>query len=269
MDTGAEFEVPTFRIAAPTSRCGKAGRCRTTSSCAPRTDTTRSQGLSVRYSIATAHSSTVRMRWRTSPGRARLHVPDGNEDFQDIAAGHLRDRHPADARKGVAPQARHTVVGLPLIAPAGPLLLHHPLGGFCEGGHIPCASSLGQGIPTFAGQLAVGARLFVGLGEGHQRHAAESEIAAAAANDEALDPTPGSARLDVEVQSVAVAVFARWSGAHESGGKRLVGVAALRLGLPGRKGRNSYITNYTLIYGMSWISMDVRGGRNGVRTSLN
>jgi len=118
------------------------------------------------------------------------------------------------------------------------LLLHYPLGGFGEGGHVARASSLGQGIPTLAGQLAVGPRLLAGLGEGDQRDAAESEVAAAAADDEALDPASGSVRLDEEVESVAVAVFARWGGAHESGGERLVGVAALRLGPRGTKGEN-------------------------------
>ncbi len=36
--------------------------CFTTRFCGPSTDRTRSQGLSARYSIATAHSSTERTR---------------------------------------------------------------------------------------------------------------------------------------------------------------------------------------------------------------
>ena len=189
-------------------------------------------------------------------GRVRLHVPDRKEDLQDIAAGHLRDRHPADVRKGVAPKARHPVMGLPLIAPAGALLLHHPLGGFGEGGHVPRAASFDQGISPLAGQLAVGPRLLAGLGEGHQRHAAESEVAAPAADDEALDPAPGSARLDEEVQAVAVAVSARWGGADESGGKRVVRMAALRLGLPDWSGRSLYVNHYHIICG---IELDIKG----------
>ena len=206
------------------------------------------------------------MRWRTSRAVQGLHVPDGGEDPQDIAARHLRDRHPADAPKGVASKARHPVVGLPRIAPAGPLLLHHPLGGFGEGRHVPGAASLGQGITSLAGQLAVRPRLLAGLGERNQRNAAESEVAAASADDEALDPASGSVRFDEEVQAVAVAVSARWGRAHECGGERLVGVTTLGLGLPGRSGSKSYITNYHIIDG---IELEIKGRHGRTKRGQN
>ena len=60
--TGMSSVVRTFMIADSTSRCGSAFMCFTTRFCGPSTDLTRWQGLSVRYSIATAHSNTERMR---------------------------------------------------------------------------------------------------------------------------------------------------------------------------------------------------------------
>ena len=47
-------------------------------------------------------------------------------------------------------------------------------------------------------------RLFPGLGEGDQRDAAEPELAAPTPDEQALNPASGSARLDEEVQTVAV-----------------------------------------------------------------
>ncbi len=60
--TGIPSVVLAFRIPAPTSPCGNAFVCFTTRFCGPSTDRTRSPGLSVRYSIATANSNTERMR---------------------------------------------------------------------------------------------------------------------------------------------------------------------------------------------------------------
>ncbi len=68
-------EPRAVRIAAATLRCGNARMCCTTSCCGPRTEPIRSHGVSMRNSIATAHSSTARMRWRShravSPSCAR------------------------------------------------------------------------------------------------------------------------------------------------------------------------------------------------------
>ena len=55
-----------------TSLWGSACRCVTMSFCGPSTGTTRSHGLSFRMSRATAHSSTERIRWRTSLAVAAL-----------------------------------------------------------------------------------------------------------------------------------------------------------------------------------------------------
>ena len=50
--------------ASATSAWGNAAMCRTISRCRPSVAPTLSHGLSVRYSIATAHCITVLMRWR-------------------------------------------------------------------------------------------------------------------------------------------------------------------------------------------------------------
>ena len=68
----ADLEPRTVSMAAATSLCGSACRCVTMSFCGPRTGSTRSHGLSFRRSIAIAHSSTDRMRWRTSLAVAAL-----------------------------------------------------------------------------------------------------------------------------------------------------------------------------------------------------
>ena len=62
---GRALDAPTASIADATSRCGKARMCCTTSCWGPRTGSIRSHGLSIRNSIATAHSKTARMRWRS------------------------------------------------------------------------------------------------------------------------------------------------------------------------------------------------------------
>ena len=53
------------RIAPATSRWPSAGMCLTRSCCGPSTGAMRSHGLSARYPIATAHSITALMRWRS------------------------------------------------------------------------------------------------------------------------------------------------------------------------------------------------------------
>ena len=58
-------------------------------------------------------------------------------------------------------------------------------------------------------------RLLASLGERDQLSAAESKVAATAPNDEALNPTAGSARLNMEVESLAIAVSARRRRAHK------------------------------------------------------
>ena len=50
-------------------------------------------------------------------------------------------------------------------------------------------------VPALAGELAVGDGHLPGLGQGDQGEGAESELTAAATDDEALNPAPGSGRL--------------------------------------------------------------------------
>ena len=133
-------------------------------------------------------------------------MPDRGEDLKHVGAGDLRDRHLADAREGEPPQARHPLAVVTPAAPAVPLLFQHTRGGFGEGGDALGAAFLGKGIPALTGELAVGQRFLSSLGQGDQGEAAESQLAATATDDEPLNPAPGSAGLDEEVQSVSIGV---------------------------------------------------------------
>ena len=248
--TGIASEERTFASAKATSRCGKARMCRTTASCGPRTDPTRSAGLSVLYSIRHGPFEHRADALAQEPGRRRLDMPDRSEDLEHVAARHLRDRRPPDARKGVAPQARHPDMSLPRVAPPGPLLFHDPLGGLGKCRHPLGAASLGERIAALAGQLPVGPRLLPGLGERDQSHASEPEVPPPPANHQPLDPASGSARLDEEVEPVAVAVSAGRGRAHERGRKRFVGMATLRLGPTARVGHVTYVIHSIIIWGM-------------------
>ena len=53
------------------------------------------------------------------PGGLRLLVPDGREDLQHVAAGHLRHQSPADPREGVGFQAAKPGARVPGVAPSG------------------------------------------------------------------------------------------------------------------------------------------------------
>ena len=78
-----------------------------------------------------------------APRSLRSDVPDGSENRQHVSARHVADRHPADAGHQVARHARLPVVGVPRIAPAGPLVIPHALGSVGERGH-----ALGGGLPA-------------------------------------------------------------------------------------------------------------------------
>ncbi len=106
--------------------------------------------------------------------------------------------------EGEPTQARLPLAGVFRIAPAVPLLLQHTHGGFGEGGNGLAASLLGERVPALAGELAIGERLLPGLGQRDQGNAAESELTAATADQQALNPAAGSAGLDEEVQSVPI-----------------------------------------------------------------
>ena len=125
-------------------------------------------------------------------------MPDGREDFKHVGAGNLRDRHLADAREGQPPQARQPLAGVFPVAPASPLLFQYTGSSFGEGEDTLGAALLPKWVPALAGQLAVGERLLSGLGQRDQGEAAESDLTAAATDDEALNPAAGSAGLDGE-----------------------------------------------------------------------
>jgi len=104
------------------------------------------------------------------------------------------------------------------VAPSGLLLFRQTGGSFGEGGDALRATLLRQWIPALAGELAVGERLLSSLCQGDQGEAAESELTVAVTDDEALNPTPGSGRLDEEIEVVAGGV-----SSGRSGGKRTKG----------------------------------------------
>ena len=170
--------------------------------------------------------------------RLRLAVPDRCEDLQHVGRVDLGDRPAADAREGVALDAAHPVLRVPPAAPATLLLLEYLPGGVGEGGHLPHAALLVPRVGARAGKPAVGQRQLARLGEGNQRRGAEAELAAAAADDEPLDPASSSAGLNEQVQAVAVGV-ASWRGRADEGGReRLVRMASSALGHSGRANTN-------------------------------
>ena len=168
------------RMAAATSRWGKARMCCTTLCCGPRTGPIRWHGLSIRNSIATAHSNTARMRCRNRRAVVRLRVPDGSEDLQHIGASDLRHRHLPDTREGIPLEGQHPLAAVRPTSLAGLLLFHHMCGGFGEAWHALRTTFLCERVATLAGQLAVGQRLLPSLGERDQRDPAEPELAAPA-----------------------------------------------------------------------------------------
>ena len=163
-----------------------------------------------------------------------------SEDLQHVGARDLRDRHLPDAREGVPLEGQDPLAAVRPISPAGLLLFYHTRGGFGEARYALPTTLLGKRVAALAGQLTVGQRLFPGLGEADQRDAAEPELAAPTPDEQALNPASGSARLDEEVQTVAVRVSSRRGGAHESSRQGLVGMTALGLGFPRRSGRVRY-----------------------------
>ena len=90
---------------------------------------------------------------------------------------------------------------------------------------------LGKRVPALAGELAVGERLLPCLGQGDERNAAETELTAAASDEEALNPAAGSAGLNEEVQSVSIGVSTGRSGTNEGRREGLLGMAAFRFRL--------------------------------------
>ena len=83
-----------------------------------------------------------------------------------------------------------------------------------------------RGSPPWRASLRLTSAFSSGLGQGDQGEAAEPELTAAASDDEALNPTAGSGRLDKEVEAIAVSVSSWRSEAKERGREGLLGMAA-------------------------------------------
>ena len=120
-----------------TSRWGKACMCRTTFCWVPRTGPIRSQGLSILNSMATAHSNTARRRWRTRRAVGAFRCQMG-ERISSTSTLVTSERHPADARQGEPPQARHPLAGVsPIGQPPASAVSGKPSGECCW---LPAAS---------------------------------------------------------------------------------------------------------------------------------
>ena len=115
------------------------------------------------------------------PGGVRLRVPDGSEDLQHIGASDLRHRHLPDTWEGVPLEGQDPRAAVRPTSLAGLLLFYHTRGGFGEARYTQRTTFLCERVAALAGQLAVGQRLFPGLGERDQRDPAEPELAAPAA----------------------------------------------------------------------------------------
>ena len=135
-------------------------------------------------------------------------------------------------------------------APASPLLFQHTGGSFGEGGDALGAALLGKRVSALAGQLVVGQRFLPGLCQRDQGETAESQLTATATDDEPLNPAPGSAGLDEEVQSVSIGVSSRGSGAQEGGREGVLGVAAGGLGFRSDRCEGPYSIHSPIIWGM-------------------
>ena len=98
-----------------------------------------------------AHSSTDRMRWRTSLAVAAFDEPDRRQDFQYVGRVDLGDGPAPDAGEGLPFHAPPPVLRVPPAAPAAALLLQHPLGSLGEGGN-----ALGAALSRRAGRRRSG-----------------------------------------------------------------------------------------------------------------
>ena len=189
---------------------------------------------SIRYSMATAHSRTARRRWRTRLAVATFRCQRGVRISSTSAL--------VTSETGTLPM-RGKANRLRLDSHSRECLgVRHPPC-FCsstrmaasgEGGDALGASFLSERVSAMAGELAVGERLLPSLGQGNEDNAAESELTAAAADEKALNPAAGSARLNEQVQSVPVGVSSGRSGANEGRREGLLGWRPLGLVLGSR-----------------------------------
>ena len=152
---GIACDARTALSADATSVCGTARKCCTTVRCDP---STAADALAGVVGPILHHHGPLHYRPDTLAHTTRglgPDVPDGREDRKQVGAGHVGDRHPADAGKHVPLHARLPFAGVLRIAPSRPLVVPHALGGVRERGH-PGAALGGQRVAAGAGELAVG-----------------------------------------------------------------------------------------------------------------
>lgn len=140
------------------------------------------------------------------PRSGCLHVPDGSEYPYHVGAGHLRHRHLADEREGVAFQAAQPDLRVLGVAPAGPQLFLDLHSDLREGRQRLGAALLGQRIAALAGELAIGEGFLARFLERNERKSTEPEFGSTTANGEALDPTPAAGGPDIEIKALSITI---------------------------------------------------------------
>ena len=110
-----------------------------------------------------------------APGGLGPDVPDAPERLAHVGALYVAHGHRADVREHVPREARHPILGMLGVTPAGMLVVPDPLGGGGEGGYAVGADFLGERVAAGACELAVGEGLVARLLERHEREAAESD----------------------------------------------------------------------------------------------
>ena len=111
---------------------------------------------------------------------------------------------------------------------------------FCSSTRMAASAKVGMpsarrfsasGSPPRRASLRLASAFSRASAKGNEGNAAESELTAAASDQEALNPAAGSAGLDEQVQSVSIGVSAGRSGADEGSREGLLGMAAFRFRL--------------------------------------
>ena len=192
---------------------------------AQRQSGSRSRGLSFRMSLEMAHSGTDRMRWRTARVFSAFTYQVGVR-MSSRSAESTSDPLPMRGETYRCMSLLPILRGPPA-ASAAAILFEHALGGLGEGRKTLAPVPLREEVDAPPGQHAIGEGLLAGLDERDERVSAEPEFAAPAADDEPLDPASGSARLDEQIQAVAIYVLATVWGTDEGGREGLVGIAGI------------------------------------------
>ena len=120
----------------------------------------RSQGLSIRNSIATAHSNTARMRCRNRRAVSAFVCQMGARISSTSALVTSETGIFPMRGKGVPLEGQDPLAAVRPTSPAGLLLFYHTRGGFGEARYALPTTLLGKRVAALAGQLTVGQRLF-------------------------------------------------------------------------------------------------------------